>query len=321
MLKLLYDKELGVISSPTESVLDPREEKCQSPISLLSTTSVCSPISNWSTNVFEVSTIKPSVYSGFEYHQRIFENGISPMDWKRFSDELVKAFELTTAEKIAAWTIGVSVGIVSAVPLLVFGAAPGYYAGKAVKSLSIEQKVLDCLEEEGELITVLKTWNSMFFQKRGLSVKLALPRNRSKDQKSKTFDSLKKPIAQSLSFGRKGKDKDSLSSKSDDDDKKKEEKKLQTRYRLVIEITGTDKKSESEPSVPLPVGKIELEGDDGTNVAPSYSAGRPPPYQSGAHVAELEGGVRNGMVSELDGNGNAIVELPGSTKKPVYELA
>ncbi|KAM5451320.1 hypothetical protein McanMca71_006429 [Microsporum canis] len=285
-------------------------------------------------NIFEVRTNKANVESGFSYHQRLFENHVPPAEWKQFSDEMVEAFALTTSEKIAAWTVGISVGLVSAVPLLVFGAAPGYYAGKAVNAMSIETKVKDYLQEEGELVSVLKRWNNTSFKNRGLYVRLALPRKKTKEGSkfsSGTFDSL-------LSFGskRKGKGKDGSQDGDDSGERdKKEEKKLHNRYRLIIEVVGVEPKQKSwierDNNIPLPKGMMELEGNDGHVAVPAYSPRGTPPYISSSHPAELEpasvnrraeldGGPRNGASAELEGGGR-VAELPGASSKPIYELA
>ncbi|KAK2865382.1 hypothetical protein FQN49_003628 [Arthroderma sp. PD_2] len=315
--------------------------KPQSPTSPSSVSLPTSPLSSApglsesNANTFEVRTLKANVESGFSYHQRLFEYRIPPADWKQFSDELVAAFALTTSEKIAAWTVGVSVGLVSAVPLLVFGAAPGYYAGKAVNSMSIESKVHDYLKDEGELVTVLRRWNNTFFKSKGLRVKLALPKGKMKEaSRSGTFDSF-------IPFGskRKGKGKGKGSSQDGDDGgetDKKEVKKLHKRYRLIIEVVGTEPKE--DPVVEfyndnsLPKDKMELESSDGLSAVPTYSPGGPPPYKSGMHpaelepasasqAAELEGGPRDRVPVELEGS-SSPAELPAALgKQPVYELA
>ncbi|KAF3483489.1 uncharacterized protein GIQ15_02813 [Arthroderma uncinatum] len=296
--------------------------------------SVIVPLSELNPNIFEVLTVKAGVESGFSYHQRLFENHVPPTDWKRFSDELVAAFALTTLEKIAAWTVGISVGLVSAVPLLVFGAAPGYYAGKAVNSMSIETKVHDYLQDEGELVTVLRNWNNTFFKSKGLYVKLALPRKKSKEGPKSaggTFDSI-------MPFGSKRKGKGKRGSQDGDGDvdvDKKEGKKLDKRYRLIIENVGIEQKQkpwvEHDNNIPLPKDMMELQGNNGPIAAPTYSPQGPPPYKCGTHPAELEPasatraaeldvGPKGGVTAELDG-GNSVAELPGVPRKPVYELA
>ncbi|KAF3895925.1 hypothetical protein GTR04_1709 [Trichophyton interdigitale] len=296
-------------------------------------TSVPGTLSESNPNIFEVPTIKATVESGFLYHQRLFENNVPPAEWKQFSDEMVEAFALTTAEKIAAWTVGISVGLVSAVPLLVFGAAPGYYAGKAVNAMSIETKVKDYLQEEGELVTVLKRWNNTAFKKRGIYVRLALPRKKTKEGSksgSGTFDSF-------MSFGAKkkakGKDR-SQDGEGGGEIDKKEEKKLHKRYRLIIEVVGVEPKQKSwkehENNIPLPKGILELNGDDGHNTVPEYTPRGTPPYRSGSHPAELEptftnrrgelDGVNYGPSAELEGGGR-VVELPAEPRTIVHELA
>ncbi|EFR03196.1 hypothetical protein MGYG_06195 [Nannizzia gypsea CBS 118893] len=283
-------------------------------------------------NIFEVPTIKSTVESGFLYHQRLFENNVPPAEWKQFSDEMVEAFALTTSEKIAAWTVGISVGLVSAVPLLVFGAAPGYYAGKAVNAMSIETKVKDYLQEEGELVTVLKRWNSTAFKTRGIYVRLALPRKKTKEGSkfsSGTFDSF-------MSFGtkKKGKGKDrSQDSEGSGEIDKKEEKRLHKRYRLIIEVVGVEPKSKSwvehDNNIPLPKGRMELSGSDSHMPVPEYTPRGTPPYRSGMHPAELEpastsqrvelDGDSHGPSAELEGGGR-VVELPAEPRTIIHEL-
>lgn len=197
--------------------------------------------------------------------------------------------------------------------------------------MSIETKVHDYLQDEGELVTVLRRWNNTFFKSKGLNVKLALPKAKTKEGSkpgSGSFDSF-------MSFGSKRKAKGKGGSQDGDgggETNKKEEKKLHKRYRLIIDVVGIEPKQkpwvEHYNNIPLPKDMIELEGNDGPIAAPTYSPRAPPQYKGGMYPAELEpastnqaaeldSGPGNGIIAELDG-GSGVTELPGAPEKLAY---
>lgn len=164
----------------------------------------------------EISSVTPSITSGFPYHQKLFELHVSPEEWETFGDDVVQSLQLSIGARALAWTVGVSVGTVSLV------GAPGYYAGKAMQERSRANKVRRSMKNKGELDTALRRWN-VTFAERGFRVRIVLPRVKQgteEDDKSNTSG---------------------VGSKKDKKKKKKkdEEKIYKTHYRLIIEDIRT----------------------------------------------------------------------------------
>lgn len=178
-----------------------------------------------------------------------------------------------------------SVGIISSLPLLIFGAAPGYYAGKAIKDKSILQKVH---EQIGDLVAVLSRWNDTFFRERGLIVKLALPKKLTGELKAEEGErSLLQKMKITSPIKIKGE-------KTLAEMEKKKEKKLANHYRMVIETIGDANAADNASR-----GLVDV-------AVPSYSARVPPAYKGG-EAQELEGARER-----------SIVEAPGTQ---IHELA
>ncbi|EEH49514.1 uncharacterized protein PADG_05593 [Paracoccidioides brasiliensis Pb18] len=124
----------------------------------------------------EIPTVGPEISSGFPYNQRLFELHIAPDEWTRFSNDVAHAARLTTLEKYAVWSVGLSIWIVASGALAVLGAVPGYYAGKGMKNSRVAKKVRRSLKGKGELETTLSTWNENIFRDKGFRVWLRLPK-------------------------------------------------------------------------------------------------------------------------------------------------
>ena len=123
-----------------------------------------------------VPTKKYVLSSGFPYHSSIFDIGISPDTWTRFSDDIVQATKLSVTQQSLAWTSGIGVGLVSVTAAPPFGAAAGVFAGKAVYDRSILKNVTQGLEQ-GKLGQVLKKWNEDCWREKGITVKLVVKQN------------------------------------------------------------------------------------------------------------------------------------------------
>ena len=164
----------------------------------------------------EISSVTPSITSGFPYHQKLFELRVSPEAWGAFSDDVVQSLQLGFGARALAWTVGVSVGTVSLV------GAPGYYAGKAIQERSRANKVRKSMKNEGELDAALRIWNATFAD-RGFRVRIALPRVK---EGTAEYDKSNASVANSKRDKKKKR-------------KKSEEKIYKTHYRLIIEDIRT----------------------------------------------------------------------------------
>ncbi|KAK2766968.1 hypothetical protein FQN54_006284 [Arachnomyces sp. PD_36] len=244
---------------------------------------------------FEVPTRKFQLSSGFPYHRQLFNFGVSPDEWSRFTDDVTRVTTLSTLGQLAVWGTGVTVGLTTGTFLLIFGAPPGYYAGKAVYNKAIARKVREGLEEDGELEGIMKFWNESVFAKKGCKVRLEMPYPKN---------------------GKEDPDDDTQEAKTQDEsgDKKKKKKKTEKFFKLVID--------------PLPEGAVsgslhapsELDGlkqanlhefeDNSTNRSTMYST-MPPAYAPGTFIAELES---NPPASAVESSARSIREMPATPK-------
>ena len=122
-------------------------------------------------------TKKYPLSSGFPYRSSIFHLGVSPDDWKLFSDDIVQATKLSLPKQSLVWTSGIGVGLVSVATLPPFGAAAGVFAGKVVYDKSVLTKVKNGLME-GKLESVMKRWNEDFWAHKGLAVEFVVKQNK-----------------------------------------------------------------------------------------------------------------------------------------------
>ena len=156
--------------------------------------SVASPVSpikeQDSDGVFPLSipTKHNSIFSGFPYHQSLFDIHVSPKQWEMFNDDIQKSLDPSTYDRVAAkisrfnpWPIG---------PI-----------GLTVKSIKVAHdrtmasRVLESLQEDtggkaGELAIVVRKWNEEMFSPHGLEARIqltksAISRVQKEDQKRK----------------------------------------------------------------------------------------------------------------------------------------
>ncbi|KAF7866844.1 hypothetical protein EAF04_005685 [Stromatinia cepivora] len=124
---------------------------------------------------FVIPTRTDSLASGFPFHQRLYEYRVTHDEWHLFTNEIVKAANLSLTEDWAAWTAGISTGLLST-GLLVFGGPfAGYYTGRSVHRKKVLNKVKDGLMHEGSLRATLHKWNEQTFRDKGFQVWLELP--------------------------------------------------------------------------------------------------------------------------------------------------
>ncbi|PGH27009.1 hypothetical protein AJ80_01393 [Polytolypa hystricis UAMH7299] len=221
---------------------------------------------------FEIPTIGPSPYSGFQYNQCLFELGVAPDEWTRFGADFANALQLRLSEKWAVWSVGVGVGIVSNIPLPVVGTASGYYAGKAMKDRSIAKKVRGGCDE---LDTMLRHWNEEVFKEKGFRVAVYVPKSRQKGPKdSKDED---EDLKEKNDTNKKGDNKG-------DKKEKKEAKKLEKYYTVVVEDLALPKAGVGELA-----GHEIMELETPQTPCPTYSSPlEPPAYRLNEFPAELD---------------------------------
>ncbi|TEY75893.1 hypothetical protein BOTCAL_0063g00260 [Botryotinia calthae] len=127
------------------------------------------------TSKLVIPTKTDSLASGFPFHQRLYDYRVSHDEWHLFTHEIVKAASLTLQEDWAAWTAGISTGVLST-GLLVFGGPfAGYYTGRSVHRKKVLEKVKDGLMHEGSLRATLHKWNEQSFRGKGFQAWLELP--------------------------------------------------------------------------------------------------------------------------------------------------
>lgn len=78
-------------------------------------------------------------------------------------------------EDWAAWTAGISTGVLTTSLLIFAGPVAGYYTGRSVHRKKVVSKVKDGLMEEGKLRAVLHEWNEKSFQDKGFRAWIELP--------------------------------------------------------------------------------------------------------------------------------------------------
>ncbi|TAQ89156.1 hypothetical protein B7494_g2554 [Chlorociboria aeruginascens] len=162
------------ISPPTPQALAPFTPPSFPSISSRSTPPLYST-SPVLTERFSIPTRTDSLSSGFPYHQRLYDLKISHDEWYLFSSEIVKAGKLEFTDDWAAWTAGVTTGVVSSAGLLVFGPVVGYYTGRTFHRKAVVKKVQDGLLHNGELRSTLRRWNEDTFRSKGFQIWLQMP--------------------------------------------------------------------------------------------------------------------------------------------------
>ncbi|KAH6682725.1 hypothetical protein B0J14DRAFT_429419, partial [Halenospora varia] len=113
--------------------------------------------------------------SGFAYDDRLQSLGVSRDLWFQFTSEIIRTSKLTFKEDYAAWTAGVTTGTLSLPLLLPFGPMVGYWTGRKVHRQTVASKVQEKLVGEGDIRSILQTYNSMHFHEKGFQAWLELP--------------------------------------------------------------------------------------------------------------------------------------------------
>jgi len=124
-------------------------------------------------NRLTIPTKNASLASGFPYDPRVYDL-ISHDEWHLLSQDIVRAAKISFSEDYAAWTTGVTTGVLTT-PLILVGPVAGYYAGRAVHRKTVVRTVKERLDRDGELRAVLRRWNETKFQDRGFEAWLELP--------------------------------------------------------------------------------------------------------------------------------------------------
>ncbi|APA12544.1 predicted protein [Sclerotinia sclerotiorum 1980 UF-70] len=122
-----------------------------------------------------IPTKTDSLASGFPYHQRLCDYRVTHDEWHIFTNEIVKAASLSLTEDWAAWTAGISTGVLSTGLLVFGGPVAGYYTGRSVHRKKVLDKVKDGLMHEGSLRSTLHKWNEQTFRDKGFQAWLELP--------------------------------------------------------------------------------------------------------------------------------------------------
>ena len=258
---------------------------------------------------FEVPTRKFPLSSGFPYHRQLFHFRVSPDEWSRFTDDVVRASSLSTLAQWAVWGTGVTVGAASSALLLVFGIPPGYYAGKAVYNKAVTKRVREGLREEGELEAIMRFWNETVFVQKGCRVRLEFPCKK-KGKETASDDAVKEPTKKRGSFARRSNTEEG---EKDNDSKQKKNDKL---FKLVVE--PLDRNDMTSPLVMSPELDVFKEGDFGVpgdrstvSTMPLYSTQGSPAYGPGPFVQELEA---ISPATAVESSARSIREMPGTTK-------
>lgn len=265
---------------------------------------------------FEVPTRQFPLSSGFPYHRQLFHFRVSPDEWSRFTDDVIRVCSLSTLARWAVWGTGVAVGVTSSAFLTVLAIPPGYYAGKAVYNKAMTRKVRQGLKEEGELEAIMKFWNETVFMEKGCRVRLELPLSK------KDKDSAKDNTSDNVGTEETKEQEQDPASEEKDGDKKKKKKEAKTEkfFKLIVEPLVED--NLSGPLILSPEldrikeAALREVNDRSTNRStissmPPYSPREPPAYAPGTFVQELEA---NSPATAVESSARSIREMPATTK-------
>ncbi|ESZ92348.1 hypothetical protein SBOR_7258 [Sclerotinia borealis F-4128] len=162
---------------------------------------------------FAIATRTDSLASGFPFHQRLFDFRVTHDEWHLFTGEIVQAANLSLQEDWAAWTAGISTGVLSTSILVFGGPVAGYYTGRSVHRKKVIEKVKEGLMHQGNIRATLHEWNEQTFRDKGFQAWLELPVMKGEINGEETDEKEK-----------------SKKSKKD----KKEKAKEQSRFRILI---------------------------------------------------------------------------------------
>ncbi|QSZ31531.1 hypothetical protein DSL72_001098 [Monilinia vaccinii-corymbosi] len=231
---------------------------------------------------FAIPTRNDSLASGFPFHQRLYDFGVTHDEWHLFTGAIVQSASLTMQEDWAAWTAGISTGVLSTGLLVFGGPVAGYYTGRSVHRKKVLDKVKEGLMHEGKIRATLYEWNQKSFQPKGFKAWLELP-------------SMKGEV--------NGEEADSLTTRYMDKKEKKAWEKTQSRFRILIiptappmgartgtsTISGDSHTTYSWPDTPSDQGTWISEAPNTEKRAHPHPYPQPQPHPHPHHqMAELE---------------------------------
>ncbi|RAL64439.1 hypothetical protein DID88_001915 [Monilinia fructigena] len=124
---------------------------------------------------FSIPTRTDSLASGFPFHQRLYDFRVTHDEWHLFTGAIVQSASLTVQEDWAAWTAGISTGVLSTGLLVFGGPVAGYYTGRSVHRKKVLDKVKEGLMHEGKIRATLHEWNDKTWLHKGFKAWLELP--------------------------------------------------------------------------------------------------------------------------------------------------